>query len=305
MLRFGALSKRSGVARRLVLSASAKINLALEVLGKRDDGYHEVATVMQAVDLSDRLVIEDSEILEVRTSAPDVPSDGSNLVARAAHALREAAAVSRGARIRLDKRIPVAAGLGGGSADAAATLVGLSRLWGLRWSVARLDELAVTLGTDVPFFLRGGAALGTGRGERIEPVVGMALPLVLINPGVGASTPAIYGGVTPAMYSDGNHVRQMVAALRSRRPARVAASLYNALERVAAAAHGQVAQMEAALLAAGALGAAMSGSGLTVFGVARSFDHARQIRARVARRSWRCWAVRAIRGPAIRIGRER
>src|SRR5438309_2018030 len=179
MLGFDALSKRSRVARRLVLNAAAKINLALEVLGKRDDGYHEVATVMQAVDLSDRLVIEDAEGLELRVSAPDLPSDGRNLVVRAAHALREATAVSRGARITLDKRIPVAAGLGGGSADAAA-----------------------------------------------------------------------------------------------------------------------------ALLAAGALGAAMSGSGLTVFGVARSFDHARQIRARVARGSWACWAVRAIRGPAIRMTRD-
>jgi len=133
VLGFDALSKRSRVARRLVLSAAAKVNLALEVLGKRDDGYHEVATVMQAVDLSDRLVIEDAEVLELRVSAPDLPSDGRNLVVRAAHALREATAVSRGARITLDKRIPVAAGLGGGSADAAAALVGLSRLWGLRW----------------------------------------------------------------------------------------------------------------------------------------------------------------------------
>src|SRR2546428_9445938 len=127
MLGFDALSKRSRVARRLVLNAAAKINLALEFLGKRDDGYHEVATFMQAVDLSDRLVIEDSEILEVRTSAPDVPSDGSSLVARAAHALREAAAVSRGARIRLDKRIPVAAGLGRGSAGGRAAARGLDR----------------------------------------------------------------------------------------------------------------------------------------------------------------------------------
>jgi 4-diphosphocytidyl-2-C-methyl-D-erythritol kinase len=299
------LSKRSGVARRLVLSAAAKINLALEVLGRREDGYHEVATVMQAVDLSDRLVIEDAEVLELRVSAPDVPSDGSNLVVRAAHALREAASVSRGARLTLVKRIPVAAGLGGGSADAAATLLGLSRLWGLRWPGARLAELAATLGTDVPFFLWGGAALGTGRGERIEPVAGTALAFVLVNPRLGTSTAAIYGGVTPAMYSDGSRVRQMVTALGSHRPARVAASLHNALERVAAAAYTQVAQMEAALLAAGALGAGMSGSGPTVFGVARSFDHARQIRARVARGSWACWAVRAIRGPAIRMRRER
>src|SRR2546429_3185648 len=110
MLGFDALSKRSRVARRLVLNAAAKINLALEVLGKRDDGYHEVATVMQAVDLSDRLVIEDAEGLELRVSAPDLPSDGRDLAVRAAHALREATAVSRGARITLDKRIPAAAG---------------------------------------------------------------------------------------------------------------------------------------------------------------------------------------------------
>src|SRR5438874_5908344 len=122
MLGFDALSKRSRVAGRLVLSAAAKINLALEVLGKRDDGYHEVATVIQAVDLSDRLMIEDAPVLELRVTAPDVPQDGTNLVVRAARALQDAAAVSRGARITLDKRIPMAAGLGGGSADAAATL---------------------------------------------------------------------------------------------------------------------------------------------------------------------------------------
>jgi 4-diphosphocytidyl-2-C-methyl-D-erythritol kinase len=284
-----------------VLNAAAKVNLVLEVLGKRADGYHEIATVIQAVELSDRLVIEDAEVLELRATAPDVPTDGSNLVLRAARALGEASGVNRGARITLDKRVPVAAGLGGGSTDAAATLVGLNRLWGLRWPAARLAEVAVTLGMDVPFFLRGGVAVGTGRGEKLEPVGGTALALVLVNPGVGASTAAIYGGVSPAMYSDGGSVRRMLAALRSRRPARVAASLANALERVAAPQYPQVRQMEAALLAAGALGAAMSGSGLTVFGVARSFDHARQIRARVTRGSWRCWAVRTLSGPAIRV----
>lgn len=301
MLRFDALSKWSGGASRLVLNAAAKVNLVLEVLGKRADGYHEIATVIQAVELSDRLVIEDAEVLELRATAPDVPTDGSNLVLRAARALGEASGVNRGARITLDKRVPVAAGLGGGSTDAAATLVGLNRLWGLRWPAARLAEVAVTLGMDVPFFLRGGVAVGTGRGEKLEPVGGTALALVLVNPGVGASTAAIYGGVSPAMYSDGGSVRQMLAALRSRRPARVAASLANALERVAAPQYQQIRQMEAALLAAGALGAAMSGSGLTVFGVARSFDHARQIRARVTRGSWRCWAVRTLSGPAIRV----
>lgn len=301
MLSCDVLSKRSGTARRLVLNAAAKINLTLEVLGRRTDGYHEIATVMQTVDLSDRLVVEDADVLELRTTASDVPTDGTNLALRAAAALRDGAGVSRGARITLEKRIPVAAGLGGGSADAAAVLVGLNRLWGLRWSPARLAEVAVTLGMDVPFFLHGGAALGTGRGERLEPLATCALALVLVNPRVAASTAEIYGGVKPEMYSDGGRSRGMAAALRSRQPSRVAATLGNALERVAAPRYREVGQMESALRAAGALGAAMSGSGLTVFGVARSYDHARQIRDRVGRARWACWAVRALRGPAIRI----
>src|SRR5438552_1268490 len=163
VIGFRALSKGIGRARRLVLNAAAKVNLILEVLGKRDDGYHELVTVMQAVDLSDRVTREDSADLEL-TSSPGVPADGRNLALRAATALREAAGVTRGARITLDKRIPVAAGLGGGSTDAAAVLLGLNRLWRLRWPVARLDEVATGLGMDVPFFLRGGTALGTGGG---------------------------------------------------------------------------------------------------------------------------------------------
>jgi len=253
------------------------------------------------VDLSDRLILEDSDVLELRTTASDVPTDGTNLALKAALTLREAAGVSRGARITLDKRIPVAAGLGGGSTDAAAVLVGLNRLWLLGWAKARLAEVAVKLGMDVPFFLYGGAALATGRGERLEPLTCSALSLVLVNPRVAASTAEIYGGVAAAMYSDGARARGMVAALRSRQPGRVAASLGNTLERVASARYREVEHMEAALLAAGALGAAMSGSGLTVFGVARSYDHARQIRTRVARGRWGCWAVRTLRGPAIRM----
>jgi 4-diphosphocytidyl-2-C-methyl-D-erythritol kinase len=301
VLAFGALSRGSANGRRLELSAAAKVNLALEVLSRRADGYHEIATVMQTVDLSDRLMLEDADVLEIRTTASGVPTDERNLAYRAAAALREAAGVDRGARITLDKRIPVAAGLGGGSTDAAATLVGLNRLWGLRWSAERLDGLAIGLGMDVPFFLRGGAALGTGRGEQLRSLSGGALALVLVNPRFAVSTAEIYGRVTPTMYSDGNRARDAASALESRRAGRVAASLYNGLEGAARAAYPQIGQMQAALLAAGALGTAMSGSGPTVFGVARSWEQARQIRARVTRGSWECWAVRTLRGSAIRI----
>src|SRR5262245_47329677 len=190
---------------------------------------------MQTVDLSDKLVLEDADVLELRTTASDVPTDGTNLALKAALILRESARASRGARITLDKRIPVAAGLGGGSTDAAAVLVGLNRLWRLGLSTARPAEVAVKLGMDVPFFLHGGAALATGRGEHLESLAGSALAFVLVNPRVAASTAEIYGGVTAAMYSDGARARGMAAALRSRQPSRVATTLGNTLERVASA----------------------------------------------------------------------
>jgi 4-diphosphocytidyl-2-C-methyl-D-erythritol kinase len=295
------LPTRSRRTRRLTLTAAAKVNLALEVLGKRADGYHEVATVMQTIDLADRLALEDADDLTLTATTADVPTDGSNLALRAAAALRESARIDRGVRVWLDKRIPVAAGLGGGSSDAAAVLLGLNRLWGLRWRVERLAEVAATLGSDVPFFLTGGVALGTGRGERLTPVTGMALALVLVNPGVPLSTAVVYGRITPGTYSDGSRARTVIDALRARQPLRVAASLYNGLEGAAEEVFGDLVRLRAALVSAGALGALMSGSGPTVFGVARSFEQARQIRARVARASWRCWAVRTVSGPAVRI----
>jgi len=283
-----------------VLRTAAKVNLTLEVLGKRADGYHEIATVMQAVDLSDRITLDDADDLELRSTSVEVPTDGRNLALRAAAALREAAGLGQGVRIGLDKRIPVAAGLGGGSADAAAVLLGLNRLWSLRWPLERLDDVAASLGSDVPFFLRGGAALATGRGEKVEPLQGRSLALVLVNPRFPASTAEMYGRLTPAMYSDGTATRALARSLR-RGPARVAASLYNGMEAVASGVFPQIPRMRAALLAAGALGALMSGSGPTVFGVARSHEQARQIRARVARGSWECWAVRTLTGPAVRL----
>jgi len=276
------------------------VNLALEVLGRRTDGYHEVVTVMQAIDLSDRVVLEDGERLELRTTTPGIPTDASNLALRAAMLLSDAAGVDRGVRITLDKRIPVAAGLGGGSTDAAAVLLGCNRLWGLRWSVDRLADVAALLGMDVPFFLRGGAAVGTGRGEHVTRMRGMALALVLVNPRYASSTAEAYGRLTPAMYSDGGRTRALARAVRARRTQRVAEGLYNGLEAAVAPVQPEVARMKAGLRAAGALGALMSGSGPTVFGIARSLDHARQIQRRVGRASWECWAVRTLVGPAVR-----
>lgn len=286
----------------MVLCASAKVNLALEVLGKRGDGYHEIATVLQAVDLADRLRLETADTLSLHVDDPDLPTDDGNLVMRAARLLQKAAGREAGARIGLTKRIPVAAGLGGGSSDAAATLWGLSRLWKLGWPRARLRELAVELGMDVPFFLGPGRAIATGRGERLAALPGGGgYALVLVNPKVPLSTREVYGRVPAGWHAEPSGTERMVEALRTRNAGTVGAALTNNLERVVEPVLPVIGRMKAALLAAGALGAIMSGSGPTVFGMARSLDHARQIRRRVSRAGWACWAVRTNSGPAIRL----
>ena len=286
----------------MVLCASAKVNLALEVLGKRGDGYHEIATVLQAVDLADRLRLETADTLSLHVDDPDLPTDDGNLVMRAARLLQKAAGREAGARIGLTKRIPVAAGLGGGSSDAAATLWGLSRLWKLGWPRARLRELAVELGMDVPSFLGPGRAIATGRGERLAALPGGGgYALVLVNPKVPLSTREVYGRVPAGWHAEPSGTERMVEALRTRNAGTVGAALTNNLERVVEPVLPVIGRMKAALLAAGALGAIMSGSGPTVFGMARSLDHARQIRRRVSRAGWACWAVRTNSGPAIRL----
>jgi 4-diphosphocytidyl-2-C-methyl-D-erythritol kinase len=299
-----ALSKRSRGSQGLVLRTSAKVNLALEVLGKRGDGYHEIATVLQAVDLFDRLTMETADILSLHADDPELPTDDGNLVMRAARLLQKTAGIEKGARLRLQKRIPVAAGLGGGSSDAAATLLGLNRLWGLRWPRARLQELAVELGMDVPFFLGTGRAVARGRGERLQALPGGGgYALVLVNPRTPLSTAEVYGRVPAGWHAEPTGTERVIEALRRRNAAALAAALTNNLERVVEPVLPVIGRMKAALLAAGALGAIMSGSGPTVFGLARSLDHARQVRSRVSRAGWACWAVRTNSGPAIRASR--
>ncbi|HVF45648.1 MAG TPA: 4-(cytidine 5'-diphospho)-2-C-methyl-D-erythritol kinase, partial [Pyrinomonadaceae bacterium] len=154
------------------LPAFAKINLGLKVLGRRADGYHEIRTVFQTISLHDRLTFETTADgrLELACTDPSIPADETNLVMRAAAALRERYGAGRGARVTLEKRVPAGGGLGGGSSDAAATLIALSHLWDLKADAGGLSELGARLGADVPFFLTGGTALGTGTGTRVVPL---------------------------------------------------------------------------------------------------------------------------------------
>jgi 4-diphosphocytidyl-2-C-methyl-D-erythritol kinase len=193
-----------------IAPAYAKINLSLEVLGRRSDGYHDLASVLQTVSLHDDLHVSPAQSIAFSCSDPAL-NNPDNLVVRAAEMLRTEKVIEKGAAIYLTKRTPAAAGLGGGSSDAATTLLSLNRLWDAGTSVPGLSALAAKLGSDVPFFLTGGTALIEGRGERVTPLVDAPVRwFVLAKPLAGLSTAKVFGAVTAADYSDGSETKRLV-----------------------------------------------------------------------------------------------
>ncbi|HEY3083091.1 MAG TPA: 4-(cytidine 5'-diphospho)-2-C-methyl-D-erythritol kinase [Chloroflexota bacterium] len=246
--------------------APAKVNLVLEVLGRRADGYHELATLFQTVGLCDELRFWPDDELTLEVDDPALAGEG-NLVLKAARRLRGGAGVTAGARIRLAKRIPAAAGLGGGSSDAAATLRGLRRLWRLDLDDAALAEIASGLGADVPFLLRGGTAFAVGVGERLEPLPDLTPTWVLLYTPpyrVAEKTVRAYRALGPGDWSDGTAAAAAAAAVRSgRRPDLDRAP--NAFERVADELFPGLAEHRARLSAAGAPWVRLSGAGPTLF----------------------------------------
>ena len=217
----------------LTLKAYAKVNLALEVLGRRDDGYHDVATILQTVDLADTLVISQADELVVECDKANLAGEG-NLAWKAAAALAERVGIAPLAHIQIDKAIPVASGLGGGSADAAATLVGLNRMWELGLSGEELAQVAAGLGSDVPFLLTGGTALGTGRGDEITPLPGMPeseMLMVVPAESIDAKTPTMYQALRPEDFSDGARTHAISGDVGHR--ALTSSDCCNAFERAA------------------------------------------------------------------------
>lgn len=197
------------------VEAYAKLNLTFEVLGRRSDGYHEVKTVMQTVGLADRLTIEHSPTLQVACDSPELSGE-ANLVWQAANALARSRGIRPTARIHVEKRIPIAMGLGGGSSDAAAALRALNDLWDTGATGEELAAIAAEIGSDVSFFLYGGTALAEGRGEIVSPLPSLApfhLTLVFPDLAISDKTRRMYSRVTPAHYSDGGITRRLVLQL--------------------------------------------------------------------------------------------
>jgi 4-diphosphocytidyl-2-C-methyl-D-erythritol kinase len=274
--------------------APAKLNLFLRIVGRREDGFHELETVFQSIDLADELTFAPADELQL-TGGSDAALQGpDNLVWRAAAALREAAGCVRGASIHLQKQIPVGAGLGGGSSDAAATLAALHRLWELDLSRERLAELAAALGSDVPFFLHGGTMLGRGRGEILEPFPHPSfLTFVLVQPPFPVATARAYALYRPAPCGAPT-LEAFRRAWASGDPECLAPLLRNDLEAGVFGEWPELAVLREELLAAGAVGARMTGSGSVIFGLARDAEHARQIAERMMRPGLWVRVARAI-----------
>ncbi len=254
----------------LSLLAPAKVNLFLEVLGKRPDGYHDIETLLVAVDLYDRLEFrpDDSGALTLTCDEPGLTCGPDNLVMKAADRLRRHAGNRGGARIHLEKRIPMQAGLGGGSSDAAATLKGLNQLWKLGLEDMQLARIGAEVGSDVAFFFSPGAAWCTGRGEKVEALtLGRPLDLVIACPGVGLSTADVFRRVNvPAKPQSGSELRR---AVERGDVEEIGRRLHNRLQELAEALCPQVRQLRERLQLAGPAGALMTGSGSAVFAVCR------------------------------------
>jgi 4-diphosphocytidyl-2-C-methyl-D-erythritol kinase len=203
----------------LTARANGKINLGLEIIGRRTDGHHDIVSILQQIDLGDRLAFRPSESLSLSVDDPSLAGD-ENLVWRAAELLRTAAGTSSGATITLEKMIPIAAGLGGGSADAAVTLLALNELWDLEWGFDELAPLARTLGSDVAFFLAGGAQLATGRGDCLESLPSATLATVLVRGSeiVPEKTRILYQALRSEDFSDGSQTRANARSLLEGRP---------------------------------------------------------------------------------------
>ncbi|HEX7065165.1 MAG TPA: 4-(cytidine 5'-diphospho)-2-C-methyl-D-erythritol kinase [Bacillales bacterium] len=264
---------------KLFVKAPAKINLALDVLRKREDGYHEVNMVMTTIDLADRLEIEETkeDLIQVSTSSGFLPEDERNLAYKAAQLVKQRFNIQKGTILSIDKQIPVAAGLAGGSSDAAAVLRGLNRLWRLGLSTSELAQLGTELGSDVAFCVHGGTAVATGRGEIIRPI--SAPPhcwVVLAKPNVGVSTKEMYRrlNLNRAGRPDINAV---VEAIEQRNYERLCRELGNVFEELTIRKVPQVAQIKEKMQQLGADGVLMSGSGPTVFGLTRVETRAQRI----------------------------
>ncbi len=250
------------------IEAYGKVNISLDVIGKRKDNYHEIETIMQQIDLKDILTIRDRKNeIKIECNNSLVPLDSSNIVHKAFRVLSEKCHVKRGAHIIIEKNIPVAAGLAGGSANAAATLKGLNKLWNLNLTEAELMDIGVHIGADVPFCIMGGTALAKGIGEKLEKLDSFKDHMLLLaNPGIEVTSSHVYSLLDIEKIIKKPNTDMLLKAIHEDDLYTVSKNMVNVLEQVTCSEYKEIEKIKEDMLSCGALGSLMSGSGPTVFG---------------------------------------
>ncbi|MCI8583208.1 MAG: 4-(cytidine 5'-diphospho)-2-C-methyl-D-erythritol kinase [Dorea sp.] len=272
---------------KLELKALGKVNLGLDILGRKENGYHEVRMVMQTVYLYDRVILERSKIPGIRleTNLNFLPVNENNIAYKAAELLKKEFGIDEGIKIILDKHIPVAAGMAGGSSNAAAVLFGMNRMYGLGLSEEELKKRGVNLGADVPYCIMRGTVLAEGIGERLTPLPSIPKCYVLIaKPPLSASTETVYEKYDALTQVEHPDIDGIIQGLENSDIQRVASGMGNVLEQVMLKEYPVIGQIKKAMLDLGALGALMSGSGPTVFGLFDSRSQARMAARKIKSR---------------------
>ncbi|MBM4053581.1 MAG: 4-(cytidine 5'-diphospho)-2-C-methyl-D-erythritol kinase [Planctomycetes bacterium] len=263
---------------KIKIAAPAKINLFLEILGKRPDGYHEIETVMQKVCLYDYIYMENNEDMELSCSNPELETGEDNLVVKAVRLLQKESGIYRGIKIFLEKNIPIGAGLGGGSSDAAATLFGINRLWRLGYDSERLMSFAARLGSDIPFFIGENTAICRGRGEIIQPFpIKTKYYYVIIYPKFAVSTATAYKNFKIALTKNLKDVTFFLRSLESGDADLLGTCLHNRLEDVVFKLYPQLEEIKQKLKKLDFCGVLLSGSGSAVYGLCRRESEAKNI----------------------------
>lgn len=253
----------------IILNSYGKINLALDVLYKRDDGYHEINTIMQQINLKDTIKLKDiKEGIIIESNQKGVPLDNTNLVYKAWEEIVKKTGVNRGIHIVIDKNIPIAAGLAGGSSNAAATMKGLNTLWGLNLSQEELMEIGVNIGADVPFCILGGTAYAQGIGEKLTPLNEFSNKLVLLaNIDVSIPTAYVYESLNLDAKDNKIDINKLIEYIQKDNLPLLAQNMFNVMEQVVVSKYPILEEIKRTMMVHGALGSLMSGSGPTVFGL--------------------------------------
>jgi 4-diphosphocytidyl-2-C-methyl-D-erythritol kinase len=284
--------------KEIEIDSYSKINLTLNILGKRHDGYHDIETIMQSINLADRLFIkEEKEGIKIKCSHPLVPVDTQSLAYRTAEKILDRYRIKKGVKIEIDKKIPLASGMAGGSANSASILVGINKFFDLNLSNKDLREIGEELGMDVPFCIQNGTALAYHRGEKVTPLPPINPPLwiIVINPGFEIPTKWAYNNLDLSLIKrEKNNTIAMLKALKEEGLEKIAKNLFNSFEELIIKKHPEIGKIKDRLIEEGALGALMSGSGPTVFGIAQNKEEALKIYEKLKSEYKSIWVVHTI-----------